>query len=211
MRLLVGSSPKSVLAYVGEPNYRAHFGALYAPRGGSRAQLAVELGVPWALDNDAFNGFDERRFMNLLRRYQGIPGCVFCVSPDVVGNAPQTLLNYAHWRPVIQSMGYPIGYAAQDGQENWPIPWSSLDCLFIGGSTKWKLGSAASSIAREAKRRGKWLHMGRVNSGIRLRYAQWLGCDSVDGTGYAAFLHRCTEALPYLQTRQHSLWEEIEC
>ena len=38
----------------------------------------------------------------------------------------------------------------------------------------------------EAKRRGKHVHMGRVNSKTRYRYAEAIGCDSVDGT-YLAF------------------------
>lgn len=33
-----------------------------------------------------------------------------------------------------------------------------------------------------AKRIGKWVHMGRVNSGKRYRYAEAIGCDSVDGS-----------------------------
>lgn len=48
--------------------------------------------------------------------------------------------------------------------------------------TEWKLGPVAASIAREAKARGKWVHMGRVNSERRMRYAASIGCDSVDGT-----------------------------
>ena len=34
----------------------------------------------------------------------------------------------------------------------------------------------------EAKRRRKWVHMGRVNSERRIRYAASIGCDSIDGT-----------------------------
>ena len=35
----------------------------------------------------------------------------------------------------------------------------------------------------EATDRGKWVHMGRVNTRQRLRYATHIGCDSADGTG----------------------------
>jgi hypothetical protein len=49
--------------------------------------------------------------------------------------------------------------------------------------TEWKVGPIALAVAREAKRRGKWLHMGRVNSAGRYRIARDVfGCDSVDGT-----------------------------
>jgi len=42
------------------------------------------------------------------------------------------------------------------------------------------------SLIAEAKRRGKWAHMGRVNGRSRLLAAVGAGCDSVDGT-YLAF------------------------
>lgn len=48
--------------------------------------------------------------------------------------------------------------------------------------TDWKLGLAARQLVAEAKARGKWVHMGRVNSEKRFRYAAAIGCDSVDGT-----------------------------
>lgn len=47
---------------------------------------------------------------------------------------------------------------------------------------EWKLGPHPRALVAEAKRRGKWVHMGRVNSGKRFRYAAAIGCDSVDGT-----------------------------
>ncbi len=48
--------------------------------------------------------------------------------------------------------------------------------------TEWKTEPAAALLVREAKARGKYVHMGRVNSGRRWRYAALLGCDSADGT-----------------------------
>jgi hypothetical protein len=49
--------------------------------------------------------------------------------------------------------------------------------------TEWKLGAVALAVAREAKARGKWLHMGRVNSAKRYWIARNIfECDSVDGT-----------------------------
>lgn len=46
----------------------------------------------------------------------------------------------------------------------------------------WKLGPRARSLVHEAKRRGKWVHFGRVNSMKRFEYARAIGCDSADGT-----------------------------
>jgi hypothetical protein len=62
------------------------------------------------------------------------------------------------------------------------MPWPWFDVLFLGGSTAWKLGPAARRLTAEAKARGKRVHMGRVNSLRRLRYADATGCDSADGT-----------------------------
>ena len=38
--------------------------------------------------------------------------------------------------------------------------------------------------------RGKWVHMGRVNSTRRIRYAASIGCDSVDGTKWVRWRDR---------------------
>lgn len=48
--------------------------------------------------------------------------------------------------------------------------------------TEWKLGAQAHRLAVEAKRRGMWIHMGRVNSFKRMLAAYHRGCGSVDGT-----------------------------
>jgi hypothetical protein len=49
-----------------------------------------------------------------------------------------------------------------------------------------RLGMYVPHPVGEARGRGKWVHMGRVNSLRRLRYAAAIGCDSADGT-YLAF------------------------
>jgi len=71
---------------------------------------------------------------------------------------------------------------AQDGLEDLAVPWRDMDAMFIGGTTSWKLGPAAAGLAAQARRRGLWVHLGRVNSLRRMRYAQAIGCHSVDGT-----------------------------
>lgn len=55
-----------------------------------------------------------------------------------------------------------------------------------GTLSEWKVSRPARQLTLEAKRRGLWVHMGRVNSEERLREAAWMGVDSVDGT-YLAF------------------------
>jgi hypothetical protein len=80
------------------------------------------------------------------------------------------------------------------------VPWDEFGCWFIGGSTEWKLSEASRQLALEARRRGKHLHMGRVNSLRRMRIARTFGCHSIDGSSLSMFgdkyIHRfCDWAL----------------
>jgi hypothetical protein len=70
--------------------------------------------------------------------------------------------------------------------EDFVLPWTNIDSVFIGGSTKWKLSNAAKDIALEARKQNKHVHMGRVNSIKRLSIALEY-CDSIDGTSLAMF------------------------
>lgn len=152
-----------------------------------RARNTVEAGMVWCCDNDAFSGGyvgDDRFLSWLTTRPAGT--CRFVTAPDVVGDAAATLARSVPMLPRIRSLGYPVALVAQNGIEDLAVPWSEFDALFIGGDTAWKLGPAARAVVVEARRRGRWVHMGRVNSWRRLRYAHQIGCDSVDGT-YLAF------------------------
>jgi hypothetical protein len=136
--------------------------------------------------------------------------CLFAVAPDVVGDAAATIARSQYFLPLIwEYTRFPAAFVAQNGQERLPVPWDDFGVLFLGGSaecvpcryvrpvtdfeweqcpgcgrrlTEWKLGAAARELAAEAKARGKRVHMGRVNSRKRFRYAMSIGCDSVDGT-----------------------------
>jgi hypothetical protein len=110
--------------------------------------------------------------------------CLFAVAPDVLADAAATLKRSRYMLPVIREVvGLPAAFVAQNGQEHLPVPWDDFDVLFLGGDTRWKLGPAAAALAAEAHQRRKWVHMGRVNTRQRLRYATHIGCDSADGTG----------------------------
>jgi hypothetical protein len=118
-----------------------------------------------------------------IHRY-GTGRCLWAVAPDVPGDAARTLDESQPWLAEIRSLGVPAAFAAQDGAEvdDRLLPWGEFDVLFLGGSTEFKLGSAAARLAAEAIDRGLTVHMGRVNSRRRLAVAQELGCRSVDGT-----------------------------
>jgi hypothetical protein len=141
-------------------------------------------GVKWCADNGCFSDrFDEAKWWKFLTdNASDSASCLFAVAPDVVGDAQATLERSLPWLPKIRALGYPAAFVAQDGCETVGLPWDEFDCLFIGGSTEWKLGPHARAVIAEARHRGKWVHMGRVNSEKRYRYAHALGCDSADGT-----------------------------
>lgn len=106
----------------------------------------------------------------------------FAVAPDVPFDAAGTLGESLPWMSRIRSLGIPAAFAAQDGCEQLGVPWDELDVLFLAGSTEWKVGPVAHQLTQEARRLGKRVHMGRVNSLKRLRVAEAFGCHSADGT-----------------------------
>jgi len=142
-------------------------------------------GVTWCADNGCFGeGYpgDEKWLAWLEKNKHAAADCLFATAPDVVGDAAATLERSAPFLPMIRALGYPAALVAQDGLEDLEVPWDDFDVLFIGGSTEWKLGPAARALVAEAKRRGKWVHCGRVNSERRYRIMHEMGVDSVDGT-----------------------------
>lgn len=156
------------------------------PRGGPGLGWIENTGLTWAADNDCFTGLDASRYTRMLCRIEGASPA-FVTVPDIVGDASATMALFDEWEPVVRSHGLPPGLVAQDGLENMRVPWKRFEALFIGGSTGWKLGDAAANLVREAKRHGKWVHMGRVNSLRRIRRAVELECDSIDGTGFTMY------------------------
>lgn len=181
----------------------AGYGNILTPESGA---VRPTLGRLWCADNGVFSGkFDWCRFsVWLVKMAQYADRCVFVAAPDVlirrqnsvVGDAVATLdrFRWFGWR--IRAFGYRVALVAQDGLESlrWP-PASAYDALFIGGSTDWKLSTAADWCIRRAKVSGKWVHVGRVNSLRRMRHFALVGVDSVDGT-----------ALTFQPSRYHKLF-----
>lgn len=139
----------------------------------------------WCADNGCYGkGYPgDLGYLNwLAKRRPDVSRCAFATAPDVVGDAKATLKRSAPFLPIIRAMGYPAALVGQDGLEELEVPYDSFDVFFIGGTTEWKLSAGAHLLAYEAKRKGKRVHMGRVNSRKRLRYAASIDCDSADGT-----------------------------
>lgn len=161
---------------------RPEYGYMKTPNMGNR----IPPNSQWFADNGCFSvkgerGFNLDKYLSWLQT-QPRDMCIGATAPDKVGDAEETLRRSLPVLPRLRAIGYKAALVAQDGLENLDIPWDAFDVLFIGGSTEWKLSPAAAGLIAEAKRREKWVHMGRVNSLKRFTYASLAGCDSVDGT-----------------------------
>lgn len=163
-----------------------HLGYIDTPLQGNKRPN----GVTFCLDNGCFSDrWDEAKWWAfLVANAHRAADCIFAVAPDVVADHAATLARSTPWLPKIRALGYPVAFVLQDGATTETLPWADFDVLFVGGSTDYKLGRAARVLVTEAKRRGKWVHVGRVNSERRWRYCETsielggLGADSVDGT-----------------------------
>lgn len=166
----------------------AHLGYLLTPdiSKPSHVRLARRSGC-WAADNSAFANFNPARYCGFLEQISRIPGCLWVTCPDVVADSKATLARFAVWQPVIAEVGLPVAFVGQDGSEQLDMPWGRMSCLFVGGTTDWKLSRAARDLIQEAKRRNKWVHVGRVNSNKRVGWCVENGADSFDGSGFGRF------------------------
>ncbi len=171
-------------------------GVLRTPEMGNKINLE---GVIWAADNGLYAGpgqpprtfrFDrfERLFTSIDAHH--LDGCLFAAVPDMPYDADETLRRFEQWYPAFSELGdattrIPLALVAQNGMEFMldALPWDQFQVLFLGGDDQWKDGSAgAGRLVAEAKRRGKWVHCGRVNTWTRFKIAHQFGCDSMDGT-----------------------------
>jgi hypothetical protein len=165
--------------------------------------------------------FSLPRFLALLDKWSPYRDqCLFAAAPDRVGDWRGTIERSLPVLPIIRSLGYQAAFVAQDHLEEHlaKIPWSAFDVLFLGGGQdvrylspsnrvwskqqqrwvgEWKLTPGAQRLADLARRKGKAVHMGRVNSFSRLQRAASFGCTSADGT-YLTFRGR-DRGIPEIQ------------
>jgi hypothetical protein len=149
-------------------------------------QEALSGGALWMIDNGAFtNRFRLDRWQRRLEALSGFAStCIGVPVPDVVGDAGATLAQFWAYRHIPASLGYKIALVSQDGMTPDMMPWDYFDTLFVGGTNDHKRGKEAADLIDEAKRRGKWVHIGRVNSGFAI-LAHWPQADSYDGTTFS--------------------------
>jgi hypothetical protein len=198
MRLLVSGSTVSMHRFAAIPAWRPYLGHLIVPRARNNVAAITATGLPLACDNGAFSGFDHDLFCRMVRDF--LREAEWVVVPDFVGSAHGTAALF-HWYterlPTIAGFdladmdesAFPMAFVAQDGMDDCDAAWDCgfVRCLFIGGTTDFKLSKAAAELAAHAKSLGWAVHMGRVNSLKRIEYAFGIGCDSVDGGSYSRF------------------------
>lgn len=160
-------------------------GELIVPGAGNAPDsLRLAAGM-WACDNGAYSGFDAGAFMAMLERFHGRKGCRFIAAPDVVADAHATLRKWKFWSGVIRGAGFIPALVLQNGMLVPEVPWREIGAVFVGGTTEWKLGPHARDLVGYAKARGLWVHVGRVNSEIRVHAIHEMGADSFDGGGFS--------------------------
>lgn len=169
------------------------------------ADKAVPPGVKWAADcglgiAKSTNRADVERYLDWLETSpHDRSACLYAVAPDVLGDAAATWERSAPLLPQIRGLGYRAALVAQDGFDPEAVDWDAFDVLFIGGrplvtkdtppsdrrrlrSQEWKRSAGGYAAIAEGKRRGKWVHVGRVNGGPFLRHVAGAGADSADGS-----------------------------
>ena len=188
MRILVSGATATVRQLADK--YRQHLGVLMTPQNWNRV---CSLPLPWAADNAAFSKPDDQKFWRLCMESWAMDRhCPpeWVAVPDVVGNHSATLQMFGWWREYWQEelgcIPFPLAFVLQDGCTIDEIPWAEIAAVFVGGSTRFKLRESAD-LVQAAKARGKLVHIGRVNSLQRLRFAHDVGADSVDGTSFSMF------------------------
>jgi hypothetical protein len=179
MFILVSGASTTVRAMM--PRHE-NLGVLVTPRDGN---LFPPHGTVWAADNSAFSGFDDALFRRFLERLEARPDCRWVAAPDVVGEAGETMLLWPKWQRLIRDAGLRPALVAQDGLTVADVPWDEVGGIFIGGTTRYKLGESAAAIVGEASRRNVWTHMGRVSTAKRILFAAAIGCRSVDGSCFS--------------------------
>lgn len=167
--------------------------------------------IPYAMDNDAFSCFtnkkqwDKTAWMGMLEKAKAsFIKPIWCIVPDVVGNAPATIESWHENKHYIERNGWPKAFAVQDGMLPVNVP-KDADVVFVGGTTEWKWRTVemwAKSFPR--------VHVGRVNELRRVYQCDRLGVESVDGTGWLKKTQDGRMAINLLDWLEHGTPEDFQ-
>jgi hypothetical protein len=158
----------------------------------------------FAVDNGAYSGFREKNFIRILEREKNNKeNCLFVAIPDKVGSHKETMMMWEQYNHLGE--GWKKAFVAQDGYEGYP---DGVDCLFIGGTNKFKDTKESYDAVVDAKKRGLFVHVGRVTGVERFLFYEAAGADTCDGSGLSRFDKTFTRLkLSYNQSvKQHVLF-----
>ncbi len=172
---------------------------------------------PYFLDNLAFalwlkgQPFNEAGFLRVVERVSSEgPTPDFIVAPDRVAD-PSSLEWSLSWVPKLRGAA-PLAFVVQDGMQDEDVRRAlrvgEFRVLFIGGSLEWKLANVPRWVAL-GHAAGVQVHVGRMGTCRRARYARECGADSVDSCTplwSKDHLRRFLEGLRGAPTRQPDLF-----
>lgn len=172
---------------------RSHgWGLLVSATGCVRTEGWPEAGLPYALDNGAWTAFQQGQPFDVAAFERALAlvgsGAEFVVVPDIVAGGVESLRFSLDWLPRLETFGRRRLLAVQDGMNPLEVePLLSPQVgIFVGGSTEWKWRSLPF-WGLVARRRGCYLHVGRVNSQMRIKECVRVGANSFDGTSVTKF------------------------
>jgi hypothetical protein len=154
--------------------------------------------IAWAQDNEVFaywkagRPFDDGRYRehiaevhravargwwevsrggSVLREPATPPA--FLVVPDVVADGAASMRQSLRWLAQLEAFGWPLYFVVQDGMTAADVVplMPDVDGLFVGGSSRWKWATAPAWGAL-CLDWGRPLHIGRVGTGKRARWAR---------------------------------------
>ena len=166
---------------------RPDIGLMIQP--GNSYHLQIDRYPFFAGDNGCYgNKFSPVKYLRMLdRAAMWAERCLFCTAPDrydpndLKGNHPATADLWGEWAHEVTDRGLPVAFVCQNGSTPDDVP-ADAAAVFIGGDTEWKLSRWAWAHLMAAKARGRWAHVGRVNSDTRLESVSIMSADSADGT-----------------------------
>jgi hypothetical protein len=181
--------------FTNDPDLFPHLGALVTPNAANSLTHIFSWCCPWAADAGCYpsDRFNRDAYLRLLRRVNASRGRPeFVVVPDQVGSHESTAYLFERWLVKLareRLLDLPLAFVLQDGITGpEDVPWGDIEAVFVGGTTGFKEDEVGLlGVVEEAKARGKWVHLGRVNGRRRLWLALAMDCDSVDGSSLSRF------------------------
>lgn len=182
MRLLVSGATTTLRRLA--PTDGDVLGCLPTPHTKNDPKALESIGLPMAADNGCFGGLDAEKFVVMLNAFRESGVKLDWVTvPDVVADGDETFRLWGRWERVVRAFDFRPAMVLQDGMTRFDVHQFDPPVLFIGGSTGFKLGQLAADLTADWRAKGRPVHMGRVSTEGRVRYAVEIGCTSIDTSG----------------------------